>query len=81
MPQPHKHRTRSSRRAFTLIELLVVVAIVAVLAAILFPVFAEAMEAAKKTDCLGKLRELGTAFALPRIELRPQHAVPRDALG
>ncbi len=37
------------RRAFTLIELLVVIAIIAILAAILFPVFAQAKEAAKKT--------------------------------
>jgi prepilin-type N-terminal cleavage/methylation domain-containing protein len=38
--------------AFTLIELLVVIAIIAILAAILFPVFAQAKEAAKKTQCL-----------------------------
>jgi len=37
------------RKAFTLIELLVVIAIIAILAAILFPVFAQAKEAAKKT--------------------------------
>jgi prepilin-type N-terminal cleavage/methylation domain-containing protein/prepilin-type processing-associated H-X9-DG protein len=37
-------------RAFTLIELLVVIAIIAILAAILFPVFAQAKEAAKKTS-------------------------------
>ena len=36
-------------RAFTLIELLVVIAIIAILAAILFPVFAQAKAAAKKT--------------------------------
>ena len=46
------------RRAFTLIELLVVIAIIAILAAILFPVFAQAKEAAKKTGLLqiGQLR-------------------------
>jgi len=38
-----------SFRAFTLIELLVVIAIIAILAAILFPVFAQAKLAAKKT--------------------------------
>ena len=37
-------------RAFTLIELLVVIAIIAILAAILFPVFAQAKAAAKKTQ-------------------------------
>ena len=39
----------SSPPGFTLIELLVVIAIIAILAAILFPVFAQAKEAAKKT--------------------------------
>ena len=50
-----------TRRAFTLIELLVVIAIVAILAAILFPVFAQAKEAAKKTACLSNERQLGLA--------------------
>jgi prepilin-type N-terminal cleavage/methylation domain-containing protein len=40
------------KRAFTLIELLVVIAIIAILAAILFPVFAQAKNAAKKTQSL-----------------------------
>lgn len=52
------------KRAFTLIELLVVIAIIAVLAAILFPVFARAKEAAKKAACLSNMKQLGTSFAL-----------------
>jgi prepilin-type N-terminal cleavage/methylation domain-containing protein/prepilin-type processing-associated H-X9-DG protein len=47
------------RRGFTLIELLVVIAIIAILAAILFPVFAQAKEAAKKTACLSNLKQIG----------------------
>src|ERR1700722_10670394 len=47
-------------RAFTLIELLVVIAIIAILAAILFPVFAQAREAARATACLSNSRQLGT---------------------
>ncbi len=48
-------------RAFTLIELLVVIAIIAILAAILFPVFAQAKVAAKKTAQLSNVKQMGTA--------------------
>jgi prepilin-type N-terminal cleavage/methylation domain-containing protein/prepilin-type processing-associated H-X9-DG protein len=49
-------------RGFTLIELLVVIAIIAILAAILFPVFAQAKESAKKISCLSNMKQfsLGT---------------------
>jgi len=46
------------RRAFTLIELLVVIAIIAILAAILFPVFAQAREAARKASCQSNLKQI-----------------------
>lgn len=52
------------RRGFTLIELLVVIAIIAILAAILFPVFANAKKAAKTTNCLNNLKQIGTALAM-----------------
>lgn len=52
------------KRAFTLIELLVVIAIIAILAAILFPVFAQAKLAGKKTVCLSNVKQisLGTTI-------------------
>lgn len=53
-----------ARRAFTLIELLVVIAIIAILAAILFPVFAQAKEAAKKAAALSNTKQLGTSVAI-----------------
>jgi prepilin-type N-terminal cleavage/methylation domain-containing protein len=52
------------RQAFTLIELLVVIAIIAVLAAILFPVFSQAKEAAKKTQSISNMRQLGISWQL-----------------
>ena len=52
------------RKAFTLIELLVVIAIIAILAAILFPVFAQAKLAAKKTTDLSNMKQLGTAVIM-----------------
>jgi len=52
------------RLAFTLIELLVVIAIIAILAAILFPVFAQAKEAAKKTATLSQYKQIGTASSI-----------------
>jgi prepilin-type N-terminal cleavage/methylation domain-containing protein/prepilin-type processing-associated H-X9-DG protein len=57
-------RTVSLARAFTLIELLVVIAIIAILAAILFPVFAQAKVAARKTQTFSNQKNLAMAFQL-----------------
>ena len=55
---------RIASNAFTLVELLTVIAIISLLAAILFPVFARAKEAAKKTQCISNLKQIGSGIAL-----------------
>jgi len=69
-------------RGFTLIELLVVIAIIAILAAILFPVFARAREAARKATCISNCKQLVLAclmYASDYDEVLP--AATNDAKG
>jgi len=57
-----KHQLRE--KGFTLIELLVVIAIIAILAAILFPVFAQAREKARQTQCLSNQKQLALSLKM-----------------
>ena len=67
-------RSNSPRRAFKLVELLVVIAIIGILIGMLLPAVQQVREAARRTQCMNQIRQLG--LGMHNFESTYQHFPP-----
>ena len=72
----------SKSKGFTLIELLIVIVIIAILAALLLPAITEAIRAAKETQCINNLAQIGRLSELYRKNFGgPNYLLPANVAG